>query len=92
MKIKEYTLEITSEDQTIDDMPARAKVLTVQLQYNKIVLFVVDVDEDGNTNPHTFALRTIDDEIGTQDNYIGTVQTHLVKTTYHIYQVYTHQR
>ena len=87
MKIKQYTLEITSEEQTID-MPVPFQILTVQLQYNKIVLFVVE-DDDIISTPHKFILHTTGDEVDVvhHHNYIGTVQTHLVKTTYHLYQV-----
>ena len=87
MKIKQYTLEITSEEQTID-MPDIFQILTVQLQYNKIVLFAV-VDDDSTSTPHAFVLYTTDDEVVdvVHHNYIGTVQTHLVKNTYHLYQV-----
>ena len=85
MKIKQYTLEITSEEQTID-MPKPFHILTVQLQYNKIVLFVVEEDDTIST-PHTFVLYTTDDDVNINNIYIGTVQTHLVKNTYHLYQV-----
>lgn len=85
MKIKEYTLEITTEEQIID-MPKPFHILTVQLQYNNIVLFAI-VDDDTVSTPHTFVLYTTGDEVNTHHIYIGTVQTHLVKTTYHLYQV-----
>ena len=85
MKIKQYTLEITSEEQTIDMLDI-FQILTVQLQYNKIVLFAV-VDDDTISTPHTFVLYTTDDEVVDVVIYIGTVQTHLVKNTYHLYQV-----
>lgn len=84
MKIVKYTLEITDAEQVID-IPLHRK-LTVQLEHNEIVLWAAVKDETPSY-PRTLILRTTGDEINEDDIYLGTVQTELVKVTYHLFQI-----
>lgn len=86
MKIVEYKLEITEDEQVIE-MPECVFIHSVQLQFNEIILWVT-VDENSPTVNRTFILRATGSDVDAGDAYIGTVQTQLVKATYHLFQIY----
>jgi len=83
MKILKYELEIT-EEQSIDTY-AIFRALDVQLQYNKIVLWAA-VDESSEPAERKIIIYNTGDKVNTKYAYIGSVQTHLVKAAYHVFQ------
>ena len=87
MKITKYKLDIT-EKQHID-IPGGAQILDIQLQYaDDIVLWVMQDDEQPVVK-RTFVIveEGVDMEPSLILTYIASVQTHIVKTTHHFFEV-----
>lgn len=83
MRMNKYILEI-EEEQTIE-MTA-GWIPAAQLQVHKIALWVQEM-EDAPLITRTFKLYATGESIDPNEVYVGTVQTLLVKTTYHVYEV-----
>jgi len=89
MRILKYELEIV-EEQSVNTYTS-FKILDVQLQYNKIVLWAL-VDETSEPFERNFAIYDTGAEVDARDIYIGTVQTHLVKGAHHIFTTHSKSR
>ncbi len=86
MKMNKYILNFEKE-QTIVAQPT-AWVAAAQLHHNKIALWILENERDEPTT-RTFKLYLTGEIIDPLAIYVGTVQTTVVKTTYHIFEVFT---
>lgn len=84
MKIIKYKLELI-EDQTID-VPAGSVILDIQLQYANDVVMWVQGDESQPTTARHIKMYEDDEDAAGTIKYITTVQTQLVKNTYHFFE------
>jgi len=84
MKIIKYKLELI-EDQIID-VPAGSVILDIQLQHADDVVMWVWGDETQPLVSRQLKAAEDDGEVSGKITYIATVQTHLVKNTYHFFE------